>query len=198
MAAAKRARTASGAFAGAGLTGGTGDVKPQYLTVSTPVASAINEYAVAVVALPVARFGAVKDRATVMEILGVDWYLGIQDVSDGNHLQWAFLSTVTDRTADATSTSATCAEDAQNPLTLAMAFQNLIISGGSGGHVTTLPVSIDTTDGAGNGILIATDRLSIVFGASANFVAGNAVAKIKYRLVNVGIAEYVGIVQSQQ
>ena len=61
-----------------------------------------------------------------------------------------------------------------------------------------MPVIIDLTDNNGNGLLIATDKLFIVFANLNGTVVGSAVAKVKYRLSNVGITEYVGIVQSQQ
>ncbi len=61
-----------------------------------------------------------------------------------------------------------------------------------------MPIVIDTTDTDGNGILVATDRLFIVGGNLSGIVAATYVAKIMYRLVEVGITEYVGIVQSQQ
>ena len=196
MAAAKRARTASGAFAGA-LTGGTGDVKPQYLTVKTERASGLNTYIINQFALPVARIGAVRDRATVVELLRVDWYEGLHDTGDGNHLEWAFLSTVTDRTDGETSDANSSSVDAANPLTLAMVARNHFILT-TGGHMAVWPQSVDLTDGAGNGVLVATDRLTIVYGNSGGNSVSQGIAKILYRLVNVGIAEYVGIVQAQQ
>lgn len=61
-----------------------------------------------------------------------------------------------------------------------------------------MPQTIDMTDSEGNGVLIATDSIFIVSGAVGNIVPGQAVAKVLYRLKEVGIQEYVGIVQSQQ
>jgi hypothetical protein len=58
----------------------------------------------------------------------------------------------------------------------------------------------DITDNAGNGVLVATD--SIVFGMGNTGVTfggtANMSARILYRWKNVGLQEYIGIVQSQQ
>lgn len=53
------------------------------------------------------------------------------------------------------------------------------------------------TDGAGNGMLVATDRLTMVYGDVASAIVSSCSVHILYRLVEVGIEEYVGIVQSQ-
>jgi hypothetical protein len=63
--------------------------------------------------------------------------------------------------------------------------------------VGAFPVTIDLTDSNGNGMLIATDSLYVV-AANVSGTASEAICKVFYRLVNVGITEYVGIVQSQQ
>ncbi|KKL16013.1 hypothetical protein LCGC14_2499860, partial [marine sediment metagenome] len=68
----------------------------------------------------------------------------------------------------------------------------------SGSSIDTFPIRINLTDDNGNGHLIATDQLSIVYADVAGSVVSSCVAKVGYRLVNVGIQEYVGIVQSQQ
>ena len=67
-----------------------------------------------------------------------------------------------------------------------------------GTAVSIMPISVDMTDNNGNGILIGTDKLFIVGGAVGDSTAGNTICKMLYRLVNVGITEYVGIIQSQQ
>lgn len=57
----------------------------------------------------------------------------------------------------------------------------------------------DLTDGAGHGILIATDALylNITF-TGAVTVNFQTYLKLFYRLKAVGVEEYIGIVQSQQ
>jgi hypothetical protein len=55
----------------------------------------------------------------------------------------------------------------------------------------------DCTDGAGHGVLVATDTLYCQLAGGASW-ATSFNAKILYRLKNVSLAEYIGIVQSQQ
>jgi hypothetical protein len=57
---------------------------------------------------------------------------------------------------------------------------------------------IDLTDGAGHGVLVATD--SIFIGAATTSYAGAATfyARVFYRFKEVTLQEYIGIVQSQQ
>lgn len=186
----KRARTSGGS-----LTGGTGDVKPQFLTLSTGT-TAVNDYVVNQVSLPVPRFGTMKTKATIFEILSVDWFLGLGNLTDATTQEWGFLTTSTGRVDGETSTAVTMVEDLEDPKVFApviWATSQLT----SGTFSMTWPIHVDLTDNNGNGILVATDRLFIV-GANIAGAAADYVAKIKYRLVNVGITEYVGIVQSQQ
>lgn len=65
----------------------------------------------------------------------------------------------------------------------------------------------DLTDGAGHGVLVATDNIFLtlqtaatVVGASATITAATGFGEcaILYRFKEVGLAEYIGIVQSQQ
>lgn len=186
-----------GRSSGGSQTGGTGDVKPQFLTLSTGGAAAADDYVVEQVALPVPRFGTMKTKATIMEILSVDWYLNIADIADVGKTNWAFLSTATSRSDGDTSTLATADLDITDPLVMFFALAHLS-STAAGTFRQEMPIHIDGTDNNGNGILIATDRIFIVGGNVGGTALGNYTAKVKYRLVNVGITEYVGIVQSQQ
>lgn len=64
----------------------------------------------------------------------------------------------------------------------------------------------DVTDGAGHGILVATDNIFVacnftvasVFSTTADTASGAASCNILYRFKEVALAEYIGIVQSQQ
>ncbi len=189
---AKRARTAGGA----GLGGGTGDVKPQFLTLSTGD-MAPDTYDVTQFALPVPRFGTMKSKATVFEILSVDWYLAPAILTDGVHAVFGYLTTSTNRVDSEPFILQDIATDVGRPQTFAATGENniLIVQGGLN---ATFPRHVDLTDGAGNGILVATDTLTIVTANVDDAANAVSVAKIKYRLTNIGISEYVGIVQSQQ
>jgi len=184
----KRART---------LTGGTGDIKPQILTMTTPVAAGTSDYTLRQINLPVSRFGSQKTKTTVFEILSVDWFMAIEDMLDTIVVNWAFITTNVSRVQDETASLATLREDLEDPLTLAFAVSNHnVVTTGAWQH--TMPIHIDMTDGAGNGVLIATDRVFIVGGNLNGAAPGGYIAKVKYRLSAVGITEYIGIVQSQQ
>jgi len=172
-------------------------VKPQILSVTTGTAGDVNDYVSAQINLPVSRFGGLKTKTVVFELLSVSWYIAITDILDTISVNAAWLSTVQSRVSGDTATIGSLADDVDNPLNFAFALENhnLVTTGG---WTQVMPIQIDMTDGAGNGILIATDRLFIT-GGNVNGTSGaRYVAKLKYRLSSVGIEEYVGIVQSQQ
>ena len=191
--AAKRARDAGGGS----VTGGTGDVKPQILTLTVDRPAGPDLYAVNQIALPVPRFGTVKDRATVVEILSLDWYINILNQGDANSTDWGFLSTNSARTLTTTSNAASQRADVEDPLTFGMVSYITGLNT-NGLLVKSWPLHYDLTDNNGNGMIVATDRIFIVIGNVASGLATTGTCKMKYRLVNVGITEYVGIVQSQQ
>ena len=188
----KRARTSGGS-----VTGGTGDIKPQWLTITTELSGGPNEYIVSQRALPVPRFGTMKTKATIMEILRVDWYLGTGDLGDTNNVKWGFLSTASVRVSGEPSSFSSLQNDAEDTQVFALGVtsKTLILSGAG---IEYMPLSIDMTDNNGNGVLIATDKLFINGAGFTDSVPSKYSAKLLYRLVNVGITEYVGIVQSQQ
>ena len=69
------------------------------------------------------------------------------------------------------------------------------------GFVDDNPTMQDITDGAGHGVLVGTDSIYITgFVPSSWYLNGtNTVfAKLLYRWKDVSLAEYIGIVQSQQ
>lgn len=192
-----RKRGTDGRFktSGGSLTGGTGDVKPQLMTVALPAPSGINDYSVLEFAIPRIIMGA-RDSATVMEILKVYFYVGLDNLADSSYTMGAFLSTSLIRVQDSTANVATLASDMINPTVFASVVSTVLTT--TTGAVTyTMPITIDLTDNNGNGILIATDKIFYTQGMTANILVSTGVVKILYRMVNIGITEYVGIVQSQ-
>ena len=188
----KRRRTSGGS-----VTGGTGDIKPQILTGTVPAASAADDYTVQQLNLPVPRFGTMKTKATVFELLHMDWYLNPTNAGDTTGQDFGFLATQQLRSNAETSTIASWVTDVADPTAFAAVMRNHTVST-NGMIVETYPHRVDFTDGNGNGIVIATDRLFIHTGGVAQASNGQTVIKLTYRLINVGITEYVGIVQSQQ
>ncbi len=190
MAPRKKRKTSGGS-----LTGGTGDVKPQFLTATTPVGAGTNDYSVISIQVPRIILSS-QDNATIMEILRVDYYLGIEDLADSDAVTFGFLSPNLRRLQDETSTFTSMREDVQDPLVFAFVVQNQNVTV-QGGSSNVMPLSYDCTDSNGNGILMASDRFFFVTGAIAASSVIDSTVKILYRMVNVDIIEYVGIVQSQ-
>lgn len=174
-------------------TGGTGDIKPQWLTATSSVIGAVNDYSVAVIDLPVPRFGPSSKTATVTEILRVDWYLNIADAFKDSGGVFGCLDTSTSKVSGEASSLIDNVSQIAKPSTFACASLTYL----AGGTVAEYPVSIDMTDGNGNGILIAADRLDMVVGYNSNTAFGLSVCKVLYRMVNIGVEEYVGILQAQ-
>jgi len=181
-------------MSGGSVTGGTGDIKPQFFTKGFVIAA--DQYTVDNPVLPVPRFGSVKNKATIFEVLKVLWYITGASLNDQQAKYWFYLSTSSSRTTTLTSTDATQAVDIVDPKTFALASINQTLAT-SGSISSFTPVVVDMTDNNGNGILVATDSIYAISG-NVGGTAGTVCCKILYRLVDVGIQEYVGIVQSQQ
>lgn len=179
------------------FTGGTGDILPQIMTLATTVAGDVDDYVVAQVSLPVPRIGTERERATIFEILWVDWYMGIEDFADITGTQFAHLSTTNlGRNSGDTTSLAAIVADIVNPRSFGSAVSTILTTT-SGAAARNYPIHLDLTDNNGNGLLVATDKLFVVAGNVSGTAASTYTAKVGYRLVNVGTMEYVGIVQSQ-
>lgn len=68
----------------------------------------------------------------------------------------------------------------------------------SGSFYRDMPFVLDLTDGAGHGILIATDQIFWQVFSNSFAAAIGVEVKIMYRMKNISLQEYIGIVQSQQ
>jgi len=137
------------------------------------------------------------DQATITEILRVDWYLGVGDLGDGTTIHFGFLNTRVSHQQDDPVTEATIAADLRDPGTFAMMLWQKELFGTAGVADLELPMSLDMTDNNGNGFLVGSNRMILTTGAFGNANAVGGVVKILYRLVNVGIREFVGIVAGQ-
>lgn len=182
--------------AGGDLTGGTGDVNPQYLH-GTLSLSAANTATTVTQGTPIVRVGQQNNgRAVIMEILKVFATLPVVDANAAaattRQFDLAFSTVSFGATAVAFS----------DPRVFAF-FERQIVNAFTAAGTGTLDTSTDPavwdcTDGAGHGILIATDNIFIQ-GFTSNQTAASAFAwKILYRFKEVSLAEYIGIVQSQQ
>lgn len=197
MAPRKRARAADGTFrsSGGSVTGGTGDIKPQILTATTPIPGGADDYSSVEVLVP-RMIIQTTGQANVMEVLKVWFYIGIRDFADTTKTSGAFLNTRQTRiTSEATNISEVMS-DVANPSTFASVYYQSVITT-SGNTRIVNPFVVDLTDNNGNGILIATDRFFFTSFDVSGTTAQEATVKILYRMVNIDIYEYVGIVQSQ-
>ncbi len=182
---------------GGSATGGTGDLKPQILTMSG-LAGAITDYVVVQVQLPVPRFGPGMNKATITEILKVWFYPAIEDLLDDDAVNATIIATTNLGRANADAvTVGSLATDMQNSNIVAATITMRQLTTSGSAHVI-YPLMVDVTDSNGNGVLVAADSIFLIGANIAGTVAGSYTAKILYRTVNVGVTEYVGILQSQR
>jgi len=194
------------------LTGGTGDVNPQWYRLAIPSQPQVSASAGTVVVgnatvtypTPVPKFPEKKDRAIVMELLKIMW--APDQVFNPVSAQ-AGKSTLTAQLLTASSPTVIPSNDGR---VVDFCIINEGVSVATGGpvffgEVSTLPIIHDLTDETGHGVLIATDNITLVAQAAATGIGGSAtvtgwqcVAFLLYRFKEISLAEYIGIVQSQQ
>jgi hypothetical protein len=178
---------------GGSQTGGTGDVKPQILTI-TGDTIATDDYGVTQFILPVPRFGTSKAKSTITEMLWIEYYF-VGNVADTQYHYWAFLTPQTARTDAETADQASLVVDIANINNFGFRLMSQVLTT-SGVTTLNMPLRYDFTDGNGNGLLYAGDRCTLV---GANISGPSAIiAKLCYRMVDVGLEEYIGLVQSLQ
>lgn len=176
------------------LTGGTGDVSPQWLSFSA-AQSAADTTTTATQAIPVQRLPQ-SGRAQVLEILKV--------VFNTTALPASASATETIDSINvfiSTTSFGTTATNAAEPRVFAYdAVANRSAFTAAGTYMASLPQIrfFDCTDGAGHGVLVATDNIYAQVSSSGTGNTNTANIKILYRWKNVGLQEYIGLVQSQQ
>lgn len=158
------------------LTGGTGDVNPQIWKLSIAAGASTNVVQ-STVSLPVQRLRN-RNKSMVMEIIKLKYVL---DYAQGTTDEFDVgISTV--------------------PLPVSASVPQMdatIIDLNRFRRVANVNTfTVEMTDAAGHGVLVATDKLNLFWRQSAAGVSGTANCYIYYRWKNVGMAEYVGIVQS--
>lgn len=187
----KRARTSSG-----DLTGGTGDVNPQLLSDSI-TQSAADTTTTQQAVLPIQRISAnAPQQAIVMEVLKIY----VQMPSFGAIAAVA-ETTDTMNLVFSTRNTGTTNQSLSDPAVFAVirtVRQGAFTAAGTYGYQEWPIQVVDLTDGAGHGILIATDSIFIQAVSAGTGNANLMQWKILYRWKRVSLAEYIGIVQSQQ
>lgn len=180
--------------AGGSLTGGTGDVSPQWLSFSATQSGA-DATTTTTQSIPVQRQNN-RGIAQVMEVLKVIF----------NTTALPASATVTE-TLDAINVFLTTTSFGTTPTTAseprvfafsAQASRSAFTAGGT--YFTAIPQiqEFNCNDGAGHGILVATDNIFAQVSSTATGNTNTAHIKIMYRWKNVSLQEYIGIVQSQQ
>lgn len=177
------------------LTGGTGDVNPQLLSIRV-TQTAADTTTSAQAMLPIQRLAQGSRRAQVMEVLKIYFNSSALPIS-------ASATEVVDSITTILSTvnGGTTNLGFNNPQVFAAYFvsQNSAFTA-AGTYMSNkgqTPFVQDLTDGAGHGILIATDSIFIQAQSAGTGAANVCDAKVLYRMKDVSIEEYIGIVQSQ-
>lgn len=175
------------------LTGGTGDVNPQFFNIN---GSSTNNGAISVAtqATPIPRIPSTARKALVMEVLKV-WFnfvasSAIGGITDATHNVTYYLCTKNP------GTSAQPANQAVDGSVLA----TLLTSSNettSGAIVQNSPIAVDLTDGSGHGVLLATDSVFLQF-VNGTGSAATPQCRVLYRFKEVSVTEFIGIVQAQE
>ena len=187
----KRARANS-----SDLTGGTGDVNPQWLS-DNATQSAADTTTTTQVTLPIQRISSnAPQQAIVMEVLKI--YVQIPS--------FGAIASTTELTESvncvfSTRNTGTTAQSLGDPGVFAVVRglrQGAFTAGGTYGTLEWPIQCFDCSDGAGHGILVATDQIFVQIISVGTGSANNCQYKILYRWKRISLAEYTGIVQSQQ
>lgn len=177
------------------LTGGTKDVNPQWLTFNQLTLSAANTYTETTFAVPISRLPTARGKSVVLEVLKVqfswpDW--------DSNPAAGGQVASANMQLRTNASGAGFNQDDPVNLTQYKHSWRGAFTAAGSYMSEDSGVITMDLTDGAGHGLLVASDNL--FFGATtANYA--NAAAfhcRILYRFKDVTLEEYIGIVQSQQ
>lgn len=175
------------------LTGGSGDVNPQFMNIAV-TQSAADTYTQLTTPIPIQRLQN-SGRAQVMEVLKV--------FAETSQLSTVGAAATQHRISLQLTTKSFAAEVALSEPTCFFRYQkeniNSFTAAGTGLlNIEFEPYVADFTDGAGHGILIASDNIFLGINSLATGNQNLAAVKILYRWKDVSIQEYVGIVQSQQ
>jgi len=170
------------------LTGGTKDVNPQFISVRLTESSA-NTFTQLERNLPVGRVGMPNNRAQVIEVLKVwcESFQGSVMVAAGDGYEVAV----------ATQTKAAI-PDLDDPDVICK-FARRIEGVAGGGFPLVNHIEVrDLTDGAGHGIIVATQSMFFTVIGSSAPGAFDIKLKVLYRFKNVSLQEFVGLAIQQQ
>ncbi len=168
------------------ITGGSKDLKPQWLSFSA-TQSGTDTTTTTTQALPILRnFQTGGNRAQIIELLKVYFFMNVTSEQDSTLS--VFLTTKSAGTTNVTFS---------DPTVVAAAGTQYAITT-SGAVDVDLIRCMDLTDGAGNGVLVATDNIYAQVQSATTGGTNTVRIKLLYRITGASVTEYVGIVQSQQ
>lgn len=172
------------------LTGGTGDVNPQYL-LATVTGTGGDGFAAVKISIPIFRGqGNSQRKVTVMELLKTTWDFSSLSNNESNMTATLMTSFMNDPDASGTSIV-----DRQSISVKSSSTDGTIPVGAY--TLSSQPFFHDLTDGAGHGILVATDAMWLGLSSSNLGFSATCTLRLMYRWKEVGLEEYIGIVQSQ-
>lgn len=179
---------------GMSLTGGTGDINPQWLSF-TATESAADTTTTTTQTIPVQRLPQ-GGRAQVLEVLRVGFlpsaFVPIASATEVTDTMQCMISTKN------FSTTATNFAEPTVFAAMSVAQNGAFTAAGTYGQNYDRIHWVDLTDGMGHGVLVATDNIFAQVQSSGTGISVSVLIKILYRWKNVSLQEYVGIVQSQQ
>lgn len=180
------------------LTGGTGDVNPQWFNLNTLAIPASGAYADASTTLPRERLP-YGNKSQVLELLKLQF-----NIHPACTLAMTAATFTSLRMYVLTRTFGTVEPVLTQNTGNVVHRKDITIANTAAAPAVNLLVPIneviDLTDDDGHGMLIATDSIFIGAANTAFTTGGTATinAKLYYRWKNVSLQEYIGIVQSQQ
>lgn len=191
---------------GGSLTGGTGDVNPQWFNLDTavtatdanPIVAAGTSSEFVVPLQQQALMSSKGNKSMVMELLKVDFYLSGTVGSTNGNLRAALASR-------SPSTSGSDLFPTKPHVLAGVAFTAVECTGGSTTTGTAYACirSVNLTDEAGHGVIFAGQKMFLALEKDA-FAGSNTTpgaqsirARVLFRWKNVSLTEYIGVVTSQ-
>lgn len=179
------------------LTGGTKDVNPQWAVITVTQAAA-DVTITGSIPVPINRLGGGSaSNVVIIELLRIYWHFS----------DLPTINIATEQISEIRGTLSTSNNGAVNipygdPIVINAAQMRRIGAftalGSYLDSVPTIPIEQDMTDGAGHGMLIATDSIFLQTQSTTTSLTNSCTCRFLYRFKKVSLAEYIGIVQSQQ
>ena len=182
------------------LTGGSGDVNPQTLVMTSAIMTANDTLFSAATNLPIPRLPVRKGKSLVIEILKIFFYQKVIYVA--NTTTWITSCSTTNPSASDANGAGTGLGLFLDPRTIASHTTQTLALQATAASIAIETVKtqkeIDMTDSQGHGYLVATDSLYLVVSSANTAALNEASCKFLYRFKEVDLEEYIGIVQAQQ